>query len=596
MRNKQNNNSEAEADSGGINKKTNKNSKVDAKILLEQLQTRLTTLESENGTLKKNQLFLKNSFNYYRFLFDHAPIGYLILDDKKIIKNANLSALSLLSSSISNLKSKPISDFLYPDEQKYFSLFLNHLNSASTFENCRIRILPVSGKPELIGIQAKKIKNESEELETWLGLCTLFDQNDEKKSITLLNNKFKDKLFYQNSKLKKLNEDLQQKIIELKQANFAIQEQTSKLNSIFNATVDGIITIDATGTIISTNQSITAILGFQETELIGANISKIMPSPHNLLFDSYLKNLFQTGKTKFINQVREVYAKRKNGSLVPVEVTVSEYHIDNKPYFTGIIRDISDRKRKEQLDKQHLDELAHVTRLGLMGELASGIAHEINQPLSAIAAYSQVIIRLIQADQPDLQTIRETLKKIAGQALRAGNIIRRMREFITPQTKHLSTVDINQLVLDSAELCSDSRKQKNIKVKFDLEKSLPSLAVDHIQIEQVIINLIKNSIDALSTLPNHKPRLLTIETYHDKKLSDIEVRIKDNGPGIDDAEKNKLFNPFYTTKTNGMGMGLSICRSIIEAHNGILRFNTKKGKGSTFYFSLPIKKEGDNDD
>lgn len=331
----------------------------------------------------------------------------------------------------------------------------------------------------------------------------------------------------------------------------------------------------------------TDIFGYQAEELVDCNISKLMPSPYNKLQNKYIQNYIQTGISQNIGRVRELEGKRKNGSLVPVELTIAEYTINNIRYFTGLIRDISDRKRKEQLEKQHLDELAHVARLGLMGELASGIAHEINQPLTAIAAYSQVNIRLIDNDEPDLNTIHETLKKISEQAVRAGSIIRRMREFISNQTQHLSTVDINDLVKDAVELCCDECKQLDIKLILDLEQLLPSLSIDHIQIEQVIINLVKNSIDALVSIPNGNLRLLNITT-HLKDKQNIEIRVKDNGPGIGKTEQSQLFNPFYTTKKNGMGMGLSICRSILEAHNGTLYFNTKEGKGSTFYFTLPV--------
>jgi len=273
-------------------------------------------------------------------------------------------------------------------------------------------------------------------------------------------------------------------------------------------------------------------------------------------------------------------------------LSVAEYSIDNTYYFTYIVRDVSLRKHREQQNKKHLDELAHVTRLGLMGEMASGIAHEVNQPLSAISSYTQVSINLINTENTDLVKLTEILYKTQQQALRAGRIIHRMREFVKSQSKHRSTADINALIHDAASLCSAELKHNDIKLKFQLENNLPSIYVDQIHIEQVIINLIRNSVEALQNLPAKQHRYLTI---HSQLTLDnaIQVRVKDNGPGLDEEQQQKILTPFYTTKTDGMGMGLSISRSLIEAHEGALRFNSKAGKGSSFYFTLPIWRKSD---
>ena len=293
---------------------------------------------------------------------------------------------------------------------------------------------------------------------------------------------------------------------------------------------------------------------------------------------------------KYVGQIQEIDGIHKNGSVVPLDLSIAEYSIDNAHYFTYIVRDVSLRKQREQQDKEHLDQLAHVTRLGLMGEMASGIAHEVNQPLSAISSYTQVSMNIINTENPDLVKLTEILYKTQQQALRAGRIIHRMREFVKSQSKHRSTADINNLIHDAVSLCSAELKHNDIKLTFQLENNLPSIYVDHIHIEQIIINLIRNSADALKNLPAKQQRCLTI--YSRLILNNaIQVGVKDNGPGLDEEQQQKILTPFYTTKTDGMGMGLSISRSLIEAHEGTLRFNSKAGKGSTFYFSLPVERK-----
>jgi signal transduction histidine kinase len=273
---------------------------------------------------------------------------------------------------------------------------------------------------------------------------------------------------------------------------------------------------------------------------------------------------------------------------VPLDLSTAEYAIDNEHFFTHIVRDISLRKHQEQKAAKHLKELAHVTRLGLMGEMASGIAHEVNQPLSAISSYTQVSLNLIDAELPDLVKLNEILHKTQDQALRAGRIIHRMREFVKSHAQKCTTADINSLIHDSVGLCMSELKQNDIKLVFELNNNLPPVHVDQIQIEQVIINLIRNSVDALKSMPGKHQRQLTICSRM-AFTNDIQVRVKDNGIGIDKDQQQKVLTPFYTTKTDGMGMGLSITRSLIEAHDGTLHFNSQPGKGTTFYFTLPVQ-------
>jgi len=358
-----------------------------------------------------------------------------------------------------------------------------------------------------------------------------------------------------------------------------------KFNAIFNASVEGIITIDMANTIVSANTAVETIFGYKREELAGCNIGKLMPSSATEMFSRHRPDAIT-----FIGQIQEVEGIRKNGSVVPLELSMTEFSIDNDHYFAAIVRDVSLRKRREQQDKEHLDELAHVTRLGLMGEMASGIAHEVNQPLAAISSYTQVSINLIHTENPDLSKLSDILYKTQQQALRAGHIIHRMREFVKSQSKHCFSADINTLIHDAVSLCIAELKQNNIKLTFGLANNLPPICVDHIQIEQVIINLVRNSVDALQSLPAGQPRQLSIQSRLTPNNA-IEVRVKDNGPGFDEDQRQQILTPFYTTKADGMGMGLSITRSIIEAHEGTLYFNGKPKKGATFYFALPVSKQ-----
>jgi two-component system, LuxR family, sensor kinase FixL len=389
--------------------------------------------------------------------------------------------------------------------------------------------------------------------------------------------------------LNNANNALKKTADELNYSRHQLLEREAKLNSILNASIEGIIVIEMSGEIVSVNSAVENIFGYSAEELIGNSVNLLMPIALRKKQEYHLEKYLRTFIPKVLGQIREVEGLRKDGSLVPLDMTVAEFPLDGVQYFSGIVRDVSARKYQEQQEKEHLEKLAHVTRLGLMGEMASGIAHEVNQPLSAVVNYTQVCLRFLQNESPDLEKIADIMAKANQQALKAGQIIHSMREFVKQRKIHRTMVDINDLIYDAISLFEADFRQHMIAMRFELTKSLPQVFIDKVQIEQVILNLIRNSIDALKELPQFTQRQLSIETSLNE-LKYIVVRVKDNGPGLTPLQREKILTPFFTTKSAGMGMGLSISRSLVEAHHGTLHFNSKEDKGTTFYFTIPTEK------
>ncbi|MEY3289817.1 MAG: Sensor protein FixL [Pseudomonadota bacterium] len=332
------------------------------------------------------------------------------------------------------------------------------------------------------------------------------------------------------------------------------------------------------------------MLGYTEDEILPTNQEWLdLIHPDDQLPVAEVLQVYLDGKTEIY--VVEYRLRCKDGSYkwILSRGLVVDYTEEGRPLrMIGTHTDISKRKCQEQQDKAHLNQLAHLTRLGLMGEMASGIAHEVNQPLTAIATYTQASLNLMKAECPDLVKIAEIVYKTQQQALRTGQIIRRMQEFVKSNTRQVLATNLNELIQDASGLCLPDLKQSNITLTLQLQDSLPLINVDRIQIEQVIISLIRNSADALGSGFENQQKEISIDSLLTLNEG-IEVRVKDNGRGITEDQQQHILMPFYTTKTDGMGMGLSICRSIIEAHQGYLKFNSKAGKGTTFYFTLPIK-------
>jgi two-component system sensor kinase FixL len=370
----------------------------------------------------------------------------------------------------------------------------------------------------------------------------------------------------------------------------------SQLNAqvVLDNAIESIMTITPTGIITSFNKAAESMFGYRVEEVIGNNINMLMPAPYKNAHDGYLANYLRTGHKKIIGIGREVTGLRKDKSEFPMELAVSEVIIDNERSFTGIIRDISERKEAElQLLKrdgeleQIRDRMAHMDRLHLMGEMATGIAHELNQPLTAIATYAQACGRLVNSSMKHADDLAHSLQQIDAQSQRAGEVIRSLRAMVTKQRQpHLQT-NINTLIKETIELANIDPSVSDTVIETQQATIIHSIEVDTIQIQQVILNLIRNAVDAMADYPT-KDKHIIISTTEDE--TNIRVSIADNGPGIPNTDKNEIFNPFFTTKPNseGMGMGLAICRSIITAHDGELILNTSNSNGAEFYFTLPI--------
>ncbi len=527
--------------------------------------------------------------HFFRF-YGQTTNVYLTLNEEAQIINFNRAATILLSHS--NLAGEKLVFFIHPADRKKFLINHKYLLRTHRKKKWKVRIKQPTGNFlsfELLGVCSL---NDEQNLEILIMLTNSYQHKQAEKTINFLTDRLKSKIIIQNACLKKNHWQLKQSSNELANVKQKLANKEAMLDSIFNAAFEGIITIDQFGTIVSSNKSITTLFGYQQKELVGANISILIPLPYKNQYDNTIKKYLANNQTHIFGKIREIKGQCKDGSILTLDLSIAEFTIKKQRYLTGMLRDVSERKRKEIKDKEHLTELAHVTRLGLMGEMASGIAHEVNQPLTAIAAYTQTCLKLVENNTTDPKVFTEILQKINKQSLLAGQIIHQVKNLVSSKKVEKSLVNINDLIREVVELCKHESEQTGIKIKYNLAKSLPFLFIDSVQIEQVLLNLIRNGFEALYQTSKNKYRQLEIQTYRIDNHY-IEVRVKDFGSGLNDSEQANIFKPFYTTKKSGMGMGLSISRSIIEAHNGTLRFNSKKGFGTTFYFKLPINEETD---
>lgn len=504
-----------------------------------------------------------------------------------------------------------------------------------------------------------------------------------------------------------------QETIEVLRARLADAE--ARLQGILSGSVDALIVVDEAGLISTFSAAAERMFGFRAADVVGHNVSVLMPYPERTEHDAYMGHYMDTGERRIIGVGREVKGQRADGSLFPLDLSVGEMQVSGRRLFVGILRDLSERNRirdslhlrDEQfrltfyrapigcmtadldgritscnpafaslmeaeidtlvgrtlrsflpiderqsfdaalqrvlvgdaedytLDRRYVrpdgrqlnitmhvalieagtrrrmlvcqvvdrtqqvhaeteaqeqrERLAHFDRLTTMGEMASGIAHEINQPLTAISAYAQAAGRMLQAGTTPLEELLEICQQIAGQAQRAGEVIKRLRSFVKKGDSRKEILDVTELLGSVRTLAEVDARHHDVRLESEFDSALPPVYGDPVQIQQVVLNLVRNGIDAMEDARTRGKRAQRVSIRARRAtVSEVEVSVADEGAGISAEARSALFTPFFTTKRAGMGLGLSISNSIVVSHGGRLWFSSNPRGGTIFHFTLPV--------
>ena len=375
-----------------------------------------------------------------------------------------------------------------------------------------------------------------------------------------------------------------------------VEPASSLLDLIIQTAPDAIITVDADGIIVSFSPRAEQMFGYSRQEVVGRNINCLMPEPFRSQHDGYMARYMETGEKRIIGIGREVRAMRKNGEVFPAELAVGELHSGAQRVFTGFIRDITDRVHAQRRAERLQHNLDQVARIQMLGEMATALAHEINQPLSAISNFARASSRALQAENPDLARVATYMDNVADQAQRAGQIIKRMRRLVDRGQVDLKIEDINDIVREAVHFSQHGANEPGVSVVLDLTKPLPPVRADRIQVQQVLVNLLRNASDAIAGDGRHdvvvstalSEPLGTIRLSADHREGEVIVSISDTGEGLPDSLVETLFEPFTTTKQTGLGVGLAVSKSIIQAHGGRIWAENGPDGGAEFHFTLPV--------
>jgi two-component system, LuxR family, sensor kinase FixL len=378
-------------------------------------------------------------------------------------------------------------------------------------------------------------------------------------------------------------ESLRRAVAQAFERNQDLQAREAHLQSILDTVPDAMIVIDEHGVVQSFSSAAERLFAYEAAEVIGQNVKLLMPSPYRENHDAYVNRYLETGERRIIGIGRVVVGERKDGSTFPMELAVGEMRSNHRRFFTGFVRDLTEHQKTEARLQELQTELVQISRLTAMGEMASTLAHELNQPLAAITNYLRGSRRLLEsASEADRARVREAVDKAADQALRAGQIIRRLRDFVARGESERRVESLNKIIEEASALALVGAKERGIRVRFQFDPRIDFVLADRVQVQQVLLNLIRNAIEAMEA---SAVRDLTIATVT-HGAGEVLVKVADTGPGISADVADQLFQPFITTKPHGMGVGLSISRTIIEAHGGRIWVDHNPGGGAVFCFTL----------
>jgi two-component system sensor kinase FixL len=373
-------------------------------------------------------------------------------------------------------------------------------------------------------------------------------------------------------------------------------------DALMDAAVDAIVIIDRQGLIQRFNRAAEQLFGYAEAEVRGQNVSLLMPEPQRSRHDGYLERYARTGEAAIIGRGREEFGQRRDGRTFPMLLSVGEIKQAGLQGYVGIIRDLTEVRRTQEQVRSLEEQLLHADRLVILGELTAGIAHEINQPLTAIAAYADAGRKIIDriGEEPvasPANSLASTLansaaadmhsicERIGGQARRAAEVVQRLRGLVRSGRLSKARYDINDIIRNILLLFEFEVKKTGTDLLFFPLEPSESMYVDEIQVQQILVNLVKNSLDAIAESGRAGGR---VEIHVRKEGAEVLVAVSDNGPGVPESHRARLFDAFFTTKPKGVGLGLSICRTIAAAHGGTLRYEQSELGGSCFTLSLPL--------
>lgn len=530
---------------------------------------------------KLAELAIRASEQKYRFLFEENVAGVFYSTVDGIVRGCNEAFARTLGydSPREAMSAHAVQFYANPEAR---NRYLGQLTAAGTLSSYEIELRRKDGAPVWVIENVSLMRGEGGERDMIIGtLVDITERRMAQMRLQQAHDELERRVEERTSELVRLNRSLQLEIADRVGAERALRESEERFRQLCDAAFEG-LAIHEEGRIIEVNDALAGMFGYSRNEMIGMArqdliVSSVCPAgpdaaPSHQPDDS--------------DGALETWGVKKDGSLFPIEYRGKTIPYRGRLVRVKAVRDLTERHRAQEEADQHREDLAHVLRLATMGEMATGLAHELNQPLAAIVSYTQGCSRRLRAGDGDVSAVVHAIDCATQQGQKAGEIIKRMRDFARKRSPQTSAVDVNLLVRNAVAMLAGEARKAGVSLDLHLARDLPALRADAIQIEQVVINLVKNACEAAHQAPAGR-RVVEVATQS-ARAGEIEVCVRDSGPGLSVDAADRIFEPFFTTKPGGMGMGLSISRSIVGAHGGRMEVRANPDAGVTLAFVLPV--------
>ena len=481
-----------------------------------------------------------------RQIVDSIPGMVCTMDATGQIETVNRHALDYFGKTLEEMKGLGTNGIVHPDDLPRVAEAFTHSITSETPFDVEVRFRRADGIFRWFRDRALPVRDTDGRIATWNFLITDID--------------------------------------DWKRAENELKRSEARHRVMVETASDAVVSIDESGVIILANPAAGRIFGYDPEELVGKPLTTLMSGAMRRFHETGFNRYLASGVRHLNWQGTEVTALRASGEEFPAEVSFGEMVVDGRKVFTGFIRDISEKRRSEQALRDTQAELARMMRVMTIGQLTASIAHEVNQPLSGIVTNASTCLRMLKSDPPNINGALETAQRTIRDGNRASEVIARLRTLFSKKPIEAETLDLNDAAREIITLLSGELKRNNVILKQQLSDHLPSFNGDRVQIQQVILNLLRNASDAMSGIED-RPRQIVLKT--ELEGDHVRLSVQDSGVGFPPELADRMFESFYTTKTDGMGVGLSISRSIIEANNGRLWATMNDGPGATFAFSIP---------
>jgi PAS domain S-box-containing protein len=515
--------------------------------------TRWYGLLTDIDDRKRAEEKARESEHESRLIVDSIPGLIAVLDASGEIERVSQPVLDYFGKSLEECRQWAVDDTIYPDDRPaYLQAFARSFAAGDPFEYEAVRTRRFDGVYRWFNMRGLPLRDRQGHIVRWYFLLTEVDDR--------------------------------------KRAEDELRRSEARHRVVVETASDAVVSIDQSGAIILANPATKRIFGYNPEELIGKPLTVLMPGAMGKLHETGFKRYLETGTKQLNWQGTEMTAQRANGEEFPAEVSFGEMTVDQRRVFTGFIRDISEKKRAQQELHSTQAELSRMMRVMTVGQLTASIAHEVSQPLSGIVTNASTCLRMLKSDPPNIDGARETAQRTIRDGNRASEVITRLRSLYSNKQIDVEPLDLNEAAREVIALLSGELERNNVVLKHELSDYLPTVHGDRVQLQQVILNLLRNASDAMSGIED-RPRQMVLRT--ELEGEHVRLSVQDSGVGFTPEVANQMFESFYTTKPDGMGVGLSVSRSIIEANRGRLWATPNDGPGATFAFSIPCEQGSD---